>query len=206
MKEENDIGDVAFMPETMIYSEAYQNLNINGLRILPVALIESNKNILFNLPYKIFLKPPFNMYNTSIVRGLDDLLSHGFLEYVSIGYPGNKALFKLSEKWEMWKPGDIIFSREGANKNVDAKGHVYVIKKENGFVKIGVSVNPKIRISGIETTSGEKFSVSWISEQCDNFFEIEQSAHKEFGEYRGVGEWFNIDFNKAVDYCKQYAS
>ena len=47
----------------------------------------------------------------AFTRALDELLAKGFLEIVHQGgaCQGDKTIFKLSDKWRLWRPG-IVFS------------------------------------------------------------------------------------------------
>ncbi len=76
--------------------------------------------------------------------------------------------------------------------------HVYVLLSENGNVKIGVSKNVMKRIKAIEGASGYKICDFFITEKCSNAYEIENELHKTFSGKKLYGEWFYIDFKKAI--------
>ena len=79
-------------------------------------------------------------------------------------------------------------------------GAVYALNN-NGYVKVGCSQNPKARINCIITQSGlSKDNVKYfIGEKTTFFNEIERAVFKTLKPYRGVGEWFNVDFKKAIE-------
>lgn len=81
-------------------------------------------------------------------------------------------------------------------------GYVYIIKKEEGFIKVGRSTKPNIRIRQIETQGGFISDDFFISQKCSNYREIEINMHKLLSRYRKMGEWFEFDFNKAVEALK----
>jgi hypothetical protein len=113
----------------MIYSEAYQDLNLSAKRIFEYFLLQQRwENISpvnrpakwelshgqnIQLKYSTFNKPPFRMHNQSIARGIDCLLSHGFIEVSKQGglCKGSVSEFKPSNLWEKWKKGDCFFKR-----------------------------------------------------------------------------------------------
>lgn len=80
--------------------------------------------------------------------------------------------------------------------------HVYVLLSKNGNVKIGVSKNIVKRIAAIEGASGYKIEDYYITEKCSNSYAIEHMAHEYFRNGRLFGEWFNIDFNDAINVVK----
>jgi hypothetical protein len=114
----------------MVYSDAYQDLNLSARKILDYFLLqqrwvniapasrnpkwelEQKDNI--QLKYSTFKKPPFRMQNQSVTRGIDSLLSHGFIEVSKQGgrCRGSVSEFKKSEKWRTWRDGEILSKRQ----------------------------------------------------------------------------------------------
>jgi len=82
--------------------------------------------------------------------------------------------------------------------------YIYVIKNpENDRVKIGVSNNVEKRLKTLETGAGTKLDLVYQSIICSNAFDIENTVHKHFQEYRVFGEWFEIDVNKVINYLEK---
>ncbi len=114
----------------MIYSPAYQDLNLSAKRVLEYFLLQqywvnvnpSNRKPKWELEfradiqlkYSTFNKPPFKMHNQSITRGIDSLLEHGFIEVSKQGgiCRGSVSEFKNSEEWKKWKTGQELFKRQ----------------------------------------------------------------------------------------------
>lgn len=114
----------------MVYSEAFQDLNLAARKILDYALfqikwvntqprtrkakweIERKEN--FVLLYSTFIKAPFKLHRQTITRGIDSLLAHGFIEVVSQGgaYRGQKSIYKCIDGWMDWKSGQTINTRK----------------------------------------------------------------------------------------------
>jgi len=69
--------------------------------------------------------------------------------------------------------------------------HLYVFENEAGFVKIGISKNPKSRLNTLQNQSGLKIVRSYISPICENAKDIESLLHKKFSVYRRKGEYFS---------------
>jgi len=82
---------------------------------------------------------------------------------------------------------------------MSASGYVYVVETESGKVKIGVSKNPKKRISALQTSTFERLKNVHISNKCFNFMEIEENLHYIFKNERLNGEWFDLQFEDAVN-------
>jgi hypothetical protein len=76
---------------------------------------------------------------------------------------------------------------------------VYVIERPDGLVKIGKSGNPTSRINHLENQGGFRSTRAWFSIPGALPFTSECRAHQVLREYRTVGEWFDMDFDKAVD-------
>ena len=113
----------------MVYSAAYQDLNAPALKILSYLLLqlrwvntarskdkpnyicENKDNI--EMVYSIFKKPPFNMFQQTIVRAIDSLLEHGFIKIKDQGgrCRGHKTIYQYSEKWSDWEKGQVIETR-----------------------------------------------------------------------------------------------
>ena len=79
---------------------------------------------------------------------------------------------------------------------------VYIVKNENGLVKIGFSKNPKTRINNIQTQSGYEITNRYISKPCINYREIERQLHGIYSKQRLRGEWFEIDIGGAIEKIK----
>ena len=78
------------------------------------------------------------------------------------------------------------------------EGCLYIIKSEEGPVKIGISIDPKERIRALSATSGRGIIQSFISPVLPHSDQLERSLHAHFALARTYGEWFNIEFDDAV--------
>lgn len=74
----------------------------------------------------------------------------------------------------------------------------YVIERPDGHVKIGQSTNPSNRINAIETQGGFRITRAWVSIPGALPLTSEYSAHRFLSKYRTIGEWFAMDFDRAV--------
>ena len=77
-------------------------------------------------------------------------------------------------------------------------GHVYIIQREDGALKIGKASNPTGRIKQISSLGGFEIQNKFISERCGNPYEIENILHNVFKENNISGEWFDVPFDEAV--------
>lgn len=80
---------------------------------------------------------------------------------------------------------------------------VYVMETESDLVKIGVSVNPKVRTKSISTQSGFKITREFHTKKYSNALALEKELHTFFKDCRVYGEWFKVDFDMAVNKVKQ---
>jgi hypothetical protein len=74
---------------------------------------------------------------------------------------------------------------------------VYVMRSENGLVKIGRSRNPEKRRKALQATSGFPVELihHWPSEAPST---VERAAHLLLSEHRKAGEWFDVSVEDAV--------
>lgn len=81
---------------------------------------------------------------------------------------------------------------------MSTNGQLYIIKSEEGPVKIGISIHAKRRIVQLSSTSGRAFIRTFISPDLPMVENLERALHQRFSDGRGLGEWFDIDFDEAV--------
>lgn len=109
----------------MVETAAYQSLTATGFRLLSYVLLQLrmekikgrsksqhrwicvNRNEI-KLLYPTLSKEPYLIPERSITRGIDELLSKGFITVVEQGgsKKGHASIYGLSEKYLDWKPGD----------------------------------------------------------------------------------------------------
>jgi len=75
---------------------------------------------------------------------------------------------------------------------------VYVIERPDGLVKIGKSGNPSKRIRDLENQGGFRSERAWMSLPGAFDAKAEVRAHHAISHNRTVGEWFSVDFDRAV--------
>lgn len=78
---------------------------------------------------------------------------------------------------------------------------IYVIGREQGPVKVGISSSPRTRLAELQT--GCPFKISILNEQRmrdrDHALKHEKTFHEVYRKYRLMGEWFKIDADIAID-------
>ena len=77
---------------------------------------------------------------------------------------------------------------------------IYVLEREDGMVKIGVSNNPRKRMLYLASSGGFKITRNHESppRKRTTVYELEIIIHNKLSKYRFSGEWFNCGFDKAV--------
>ena len=99
---------------------------------------------------------------------------------------------------------DLGVNSHDESVNKDGKGRVYIIESD-GCIKIGKTKNITQRINTLRNQSGRKFQRACYTDRCKNYSGIEAKMHKELEEYRTFGEWFNIDFDQALEKLSAYS-
>lgn len=83
---------------------------------------------------------------------------------------------------------------------------IYVIERPDGLVKIGRSVSPSPRIHKLAMQGGFELSRAWMSLPGLFSGDAELYAHQELAHRRVVGEWFDIDFDEAVECVEKHSA
>ncbi|MCP5006905.1 MAG: GIY-YIG nuclease family protein [Planctomycetes bacterium] len=194
--------EYCMIPENIVLSDAFNDLNSPSIKMLSYLLLSEDRYRI-SIFYPTFKAEPFNMANTTISRSITSLMHHGFVEMLRYSSRSGKTEYQLSTMFINWKFGDIIFTKEKALKDSPSHGHVYVVMKESGLVKIGITTTPNKRILELQNMGGEIFIKRWVSEKCKSYHYTEGLAHETFERYRSIGEWFNIPFSEAVKFCEK---
>lgn len=83
--------------------------------------------------------------------------------------------------------------KKQVNENtVENRQYVYLIKSESGLFKIGISTNPRARLSAIISSSGMGAELLAFYKTELPARDIEKKLHKLFETYRVRGEWFDF--------------
>jgi len=99
----------------------------------------------------------------------------------------------------------INITNELKKPAVERFGYVYIIEDNSrGLVKIGASINPKIRTKTICSTHNINNSRLFISQQIKDYTTVEVRTHAHFINHRKYGEWFNVKFNDAIEWLNSY--
>lgn len=77
------------------------------------------------------------------------------------------------------------------------EGHIYILENSQGFIKIGRSKNPKLRIRTLETQGNIEIKRTYTSEKLDDCGHFERVMHRKFKNYLLKGEWFSAAFEDA---------
>jgi hypothetical protein len=75
---------------------------------------------------------------------------------------------------------------------------LYVIKADNGLVKIGRTSNPNARLAQLQSKSPTPLTFAWIGAPKADVIAIERDAHAMLDKYRRNGEWFEVSPDAAV--------
>lgn len=78
---------------------------------------------------------------------------------------------------------------------------IYVIGREEGPVKVGITSSPNGRLSTIQTGCHFKIEILHLREcrDRDHALEHEQIFHDVYRDERLSGEWFNLDAAHAIE-------
>lgn len=92
--------------------------------------------------------------------------------------------------------GNLIFNNE--KSGIGNWKSIYVMKSNNGKVKIGVSKCPDKRKKVFESLLNIQILEKYETALCSNSYQIESVMHKYFSDYRIYGEWFSCEYEIAV--------
>jgi hypothetical protein len=75
---------------------------------------------------------------------------------------------------------------------------IYVIRSESGPVKVGISSQPRLRLSEFRISSPVPLHLDYIIEVEGDAHVLEQRTHAILATRRMCGEWFNVESHTAV--------
>jgi hypothetical protein len=95
------------------------------------------------------------------------------------------ALQKIIDKYSQEDtPGRSYFGRS------DDRDNIYFVQAGDiGQIKIGVSKDPRMRLSGLQTGNPNKLRLLWFCPYDKQ--KAESNVHNLLAEYRLAGEWFS---------------
>ena len=87
------------------------------------------------------------------------------------------------------------------------KKYIYLIQSLNdGYYKIGTSVNPNKRIEQLQTSNSSKLKI--INTYNSEFYNlIETALHNHYSHLKLNGEWFNFSINEEIEFeekCEKF--
>jgi hypothetical protein len=92
---------------------------------------------------------------------------------------------------------ELSRSRPSPRRQLEGR-FIYVIRADNGLLKIGISSNPNARLAQLQTSSPFKLSIAYVAAlRCDGRT-VEAAAHRTLASYRQSGEWFDCPADMAV--------
>ena len=124
-------------------------------------------------------------------KGLDDKLTAGMLLSAMQDYKKLAYMFTLR-----------VEAERSTYKGMTLGGQVYVIKFDDGHIKVGKSCSAESRIKCIAGSNQSKVLDYWISDRFAGYHEIEKLAHTEFSVDRKGGEFFTTSYEEAIKFVK----
>lgn len=111
-------------------------------------------------------------------------------------YENGKTRYLTEDEWDGLSFRWLFESMRDKTFN-DKIGYIYLCENSLGKVKIGRSVNPKIRLKNIETQGNLTITNYYISPLIKQHITLEANLHRIFKEKKEKGEWFDIKFENA---------
>lgn len=75
--------------------------------------------------------------------------------------------------------------------------NVYVVEHEHGYIKIGVSNNPKVRLDSLQT--GCPYELHLLGEIfTDEPFSVESNLHEKYDGQQKNGEWYDLHTDQKI--------
>jgi len=114
----------------------------------------------------------------------------------SNGHRCPKCGCEHDEKHEYLEPSENV---SPTDTRLHSAGYVYFIRSETGEVKIGVSKDPKKRLSSLQ--AGNPVTLEILTTRKSNRpYELESKLHSILSDLRVSGEWFDLG-NKTPEEC-----
>ena len=86
-----------------------------------------------------------------------------------------------------------------------SKGVVYILRADNGLVKIGITINIARRLATLNTQLPYDL-VPILFIDCNDCPALEQELHKKFANVRVRGEWFNLSASDIAQLQRDYGT
>lgn len=115
----------------------------------------------------------------------------------AIGASAGKYLLHGLNSYAILKGWGDVMCGEG----LPYYGYIYVIgaAENKPPYKIGYSADPKRRLRDLQTASPVKLKLYYIAHLRKKTKKSEKLIHKQLGEFRIRGEWFNVDLSHVID-------
>ncbi len=102
------------------------------------------------------------------------------------------------------------YGRMGGNPKLGVEynraGFVYLMRRSDGMVKVGISVNPSARASKLRQSEGDPDIAILATKFVNNMGEEERTLHSTFSDCERDGEWFSINDNRLSELRLSYFS
>ena len=98
--------------------------------------------------------------------------------------------------------------KEKESNTVAKRQYLYLMRSEIGLFKIGISTNPRARLSSLISSSGLDVELLAFYKTNEDAKEVEKKLHKLFKKYHVRGEWFDFpdtySLEKFETLCERY--
>ena len=99
----------------------------------------------------------------------------------------------------------VISEDESEEQDSQEPVYNYVMKNENGLVKIGISKDVDFRRKTLECVGGYFITDIYSTLSIQKAINVESQLHDYFANSRKVGEWFEIDYDLAVKKTQDFS-
>ncbi len=89
------------------------------------------------------------------------------------------------------------------NELIEPNQWVYVVEKGNSEVKVGVTTDLEHRLKVMERLGGFHILRKKIFGPFQNGYQVETKIHKSLSSYKSIGEWFSIEYEKAISVAQE---
>ncbi len=113
----------------------------------------------------------------------------------------NKTFMSADQKSRRLSVGDIARDIRPSISQPSKEGGVsfiYVVRAENGAIRVGVTANPATRLDQLDRASHIPVAFSFIGMTTGDAYGIEAEARRMLGRQHGKGEWFGESPESAI--------
>jgi hypothetical protein len=87
------------------------------------------------------------------------------------------------------------------SRKQNKSGYIYAIRGDDGYTKIGLSVDPKERLESLRREYGDRSLQIYAAFKVENMLKTERELHGLYSQKSVGGEWFDLSQGELDGFC-----